>query len=228
MCMFQNTHKINTSFESSLPFASIDTFDHLCKNALFKYINLKKIKQTDPNVCPYIIDFQSQPRSKSYHPCFINFLANKPKQEKCRVELFHLKDVNWRLMICLPMEDAMRVLKTNSKENGLDLDQMANQPQDINCYHIDIHCASIEVAKKMFIKLHTKQFEFPTQHKQQNTRQAWAIISDFEALYKQHFQKFVLTLEHLLKEEYPEVFEETEIPYQAFVTLLQSRRLVNT
>lgn len=30
MSMFHNVHKINSSFESSLPFASIDTFDHLC------------------------------------------------------------------------------------------------------------------------------------------------------------------------------------------------------
>lgn len=160
MCLFLNAHKINTSFESSLPFASIDTFDHLCKNVLFKYINLKKVKQTDPNLCPFVIDFQSQPRCKSYNPLILSFLSSNPKQEKCKMELFHLKDVNWRLMICLPMDDPIRVLKTNAKENGLDLEQMTNKPQDINSIHVDIHCESIEVAKKMFIKLHTKQFEF--------------------------------------------------------------------
>ena len=86
------------------------------------------------------------------------------------VELYHLKDVNWRLIINVPTNNAVVSLKDRAKQEGVNLENILNNPQDYNCYAVDIRCDSIEIAKKIFKKLHTKSFKFQSEQKGQNSR----------------------------------------------------------
>ena len=78
----------------------------------------------------------------------------------CQLELYHLKDVNWRLIIRVPMDKAVKTLNTLAQSSKISLDNVLNHPQDINCFPIDVRCDSLEVAKKIFKKLHAKSFKF--------------------------------------------------------------------